>query len=531
MKAVSQGAMIVASCVLGSRILGIIREMVFARLIGAGAEKSAYDLAFLLPDTLNSLVSTGYLSITFLPIFSAYLLAGHEKKAWRFFSNTLLVLGGLLSLCCLIAWIFAEPLLKLLVQSHPEPQLLSQAVFLCRIILPAQVFFFMGAILTAIQHSRQRFFIPAFSGIVYNLFIIAGGVLGAKWGVTGFAWGVFLGALCGNGLLQVFGAQIPFKNLRFSFNVFDPDLHRYVLLTLPLMLSLGAVFSLEFTYRSFGFQDGADQVALLGYAYRLAFAGVGILGYSAGVASYPQLVKWAQEKQHKLMGQLIWRGYQKILMIALLLMLMLSTAALPLVRLLLERGAFTFNDSLAVAHYLQVYAWILPLMSAQALVLRGWYARQQFWRPSLFQTSIFILSLPLYHFMIPRWGTLFIPLLGVTTTFIQLCVLSYPWMRPPYQDSQKDKAIFLFRLLLCILLGWSVHLLLIKTLVEPLMINNHPSLAYLIFLVMLVSLLHLVSQLIFWKATGLSQDWQGNLLPSRIKNKWTELVKKIRGHQ
>ena len=89
----NKAAIIIAVSMLASRVLGIFREMLLARAAGVSTEKNALDLAFMIPDILNHVVSTGFLSIIFIPIFTGYLVQKKEEAAWRFFSNILNTLG------------------------------------------------------------------------------------------------------------------------------------------------------------------------------------------------------------------------------------------------------------------------------------------------------------------------------------------------------------------------------------------------------------------------------------------------------
>ena len=89
----NKATLIIAASMLASRVLGILREMLLARAAGVTAEKNALDLAFLIPDILNHVVSTGFLSIVFIPIFFGYKTKDDEEGAWKFFSNVLNTIG------------------------------------------------------------------------------------------------------------------------------------------------------------------------------------------------------------------------------------------------------------------------------------------------------------------------------------------------------------------------------------------------------------------------------------------------------
>ena len=157
----SKAALIIAISMLASRILGIFREMLLARTAGVGLEKNALDLAFMIPDILNHVVSTGFLSIIFIPIFTGYLVSSEQDKGWKFFSNVLNTVGIFLLLLIIPAFIWMKELLELFTAADLDETLLERATYFGRLILPGQLFIFAGSILVAVQHTRKQFLIPS----------------------------------------------------------------------------------------------------------------------------------------------------------------------------------------------------------------------------------------------------------------------------------------------------------------------------------------------------------------------------------
>jgi len=239
-------ALIIAISILLSRVLGILREMMLARMAGINLEKNALDLAFMIPDILNSLIATGFLSIIFIPIFTGYMVKKDEERAWKFFSHVLNSLGLLMLVLLVPAWIYMRECILLFSTVNPSPEVLDKAVHFGRIILPGQIAFFAGSFFVALQHTRKQFLIPALTGLVYNVAIIVGGWLGRAQGIDGFAWGVPVGAFSGFLILQWWGARRGGLQWKSSISFRDPDLHRYVKLMLPLMFGVGSMFALEF---------------------------------------------------------------------------------------------------------------------------------------------------------------------------------------------------------------------------------------------------------------------------------------------
>ena len=138
-----------------------MREMVIASVGGATGHVDAYQVAFILPEILNHVVASGFLSITFIPIFTRYLAAGDKEGGWRVFSLVMTVFGTFLALMIVGAEVFAADLVRLLAPGLSDPALLAAATAMTRIILPAQFFFFTGGLFMAVQFATERFAIAA----------------------------------------------------------------------------------------------------------------------------------------------------------------------------------------------------------------------------------------------------------------------------------------------------------------------------------------------------------------------------------
>ncbi len=224
-KKVSIASIIMMSSVFLSRVIGIFREAVIAHIGGATGEVDAYLVAFLIPDVLNHIVASGFLSITFIPIFSSYLIANEEDKGWEVFSIILTCFGSLLLFLIIIASVFTPEFIDIVAPGINEPALRKSAIRMTRIIMPAQFFFFAGGLFMAVQFSKERFFLPALAPLLYNMGIIAGGVFLGSWlGIEGFSWGVLLGAFLGNFALQYLGARKIGMKFYPLFDLKHPEL-------------------------------------------------------------------------------------------------------------------------------------------------------------------------------------------------------------------------------------------------------------------------------------------------------------------
>jgi len=426
---VGTGTVIIGISLVLSRMLGVLRDVLLADMVGIGTQKNAYDLAFLVPDIINHLISTGFLSITFIPIFTGYLVKNRENDAWDFFSNVLNVFGVLLVFLAFLAWFYTEPLILLLTSTTPDAETVALAVKYSRIIIPAQICFFVGAIFTAIQHIKLNFFIPALTGLIYNFSIILGGLIGKNTSVEGFVWGVVAGALLGSLILQIIGGKLSGAKYRFIFNPFQPELFHYFKITLPLIIGVGAVFSLEYVYRAFGPEFGNNGIAMLGYAYRVMFSIVAVFGFAVGVASYPLLAKLAKKQALDDINKILFRTLSKILALLAPTVLIVWFSAENIIQLLFNRGAFDMAATIKVAYLLKCYLLGAFAMSSQILIVRCFYALEKTWLPAIINTSVFLAFLPVYNTIGDFMGIGGIPIAGGICVTIQVLLLLVFWIR------------------------------------------------------------------------------------------------------
>ena len=190
-------ALIVSSGILISRVLGQVRDIIFAGLLGADGTTDQYVAAFALPDFLNYLLAGGFLAITFIPIFSRYLADDDEEAGWVALAAILRPIAIGITALVVAGWISAPFVVDKLFPDF-TPDQASATIRFTRIVLPAQVFFVLGGLFTAVQYAKGVFTIPTLAPIIYNVGIIAGGLLYA--GVTGeadpegFVWGALGGA-------------------------------------------------------------------------------------------------------------------------------------------------------------------------------------------------------------------------------------------------------------------------------------------------------------------------------------------------
>jgi putative peptidoglycan lipid II flippase len=423
----AKASLIIASSLLASRILGVLREMLLAKIAGVNEQKNALDLAFMIPDILNHLIGTGFLSIIFISLFTTHLLKQDEDEGWRSFSNIFNVLGSLFLILAIPAFIFMRELILLLTVAPPSEEILLMATNFGRIILPAQLFFFAGSFLIAAQQAKKQFFIPSLTGIVYNASIVFFGWIFKENGVAGFAWGVPIGSFIGFFVLQIIGSYRSKIKYFFIFKPVNSELIKTLKLLLPMVLGAGSMFALEFAIRSFGSMFGSSGISSLNYSYRLMYTLVAVFGFSIGTAKYPDMVRMFKENKISELNEKAWNDLAKIFAILVPAICALTAVSLPAVRILFERGAFTQQSSILVNSLLLCYLPVSICLCFQALLARAFYSMERMWLPTIVNTSAFAASLFLYTPVAKIAGIYSVPIVSFTCSFVQLLLLLIFW--------------------------------------------------------------------------------------------------------
>ncbi len=447
LKKVGFASFIMMASVFASRVIGVFREMTIAGTGGIKAGVDAYQIAFIIPEILNHIVASGFLSITFIPIFTHYLFSGRKEEGYRVFSIIMNSFGGLLLGFILITMVWADTFVHVLAPGITDPVTLALAVKMTRIIIPAQLFFFCGGLLMAVQFANEKFFIPALAPLIYNLAIILGGLfLAPAMGMEGFAWGVLAGAFLGNFAIQLVGAKKIGLRYFLTVSFIHPDLKRYVILTLPLMLGLTMTFSTEILLKYFGSWLTEGSIASMNYALRIMFILVGLFGQAVGVASYPFMAKLAGQGNLTELNRLL-NSTLKYIVLVIPFSVLFIIISREIVVLLFQRGQFDVHATLVTASILPFFLCGTFGFAAQTIVSRGYYALQNTLFPALFSSLCVIISLPLIYFLMKLLGPRGIALGLSLSVVLQAFVLFECWNKKSRNTKKNEVYLFFLKII------------------------------------------------------------------------------------
>jgi putative peptidoglycan lipid II flippase len=417
--------LLLMTAVLLSRIIGYIREAYIAWAFGAGPATDAYVAGFTIPDWLNYLVAGGTASITFVSIYTRFLAEKREKDAEKTFSVIITVMTAVLGVGIALAEIFTPQISRHLFSGFSAEQL-DLCVHLTRILLPAQIFFYVGGVVSAVLLSRRLFFMPAFGPLLYNAAIILGGLLfSRRLGIASLAYGALAGSFLGPFLVNAIGAARIGTGYSLSFDVRNPAFREWVRLSIPLMLGVSLVTADDWILRYFA-SGAVGDITRLNYAKRLFAVPIAVLGQATSQASLPFFAKLFGEKRMQEFAETVNGSVYRIIASSLLATALMMATALPLIDLVYRRGHFSFSDAQQTALYFFWFSLSLAFWSAQGLYSRAFYAAGNTLTPMIASSLITVASIPMYSALYRAFSTVGLAMasdFGIVANTLALAIL------------------------------------------------------------------------------------------------------------
>lgn len=365
-----------------SRVLGLVREQIFAAMFGAGYAYDSFVVAFRIPNLLRDLFGEGALSAAFVTVFSDYDTNRSKEQTWQLAANVLVFFGILLSLITLLGIYLAGPIVTLLAPDFSEVAGKFELTRkLTMIMLPFLIFISLAAVVMGVLNTKGRFFVPAIASSFFNLGSIVGGVSLAyllpryydQPAIVGMAIGTLIG-----GMLQL-AVQLPaLRKIGFTFKpkikLADPGLLRILRLMVPATIGLSATQINIFINTNFAASCSEGSVSWLNYAFRLVQLPIGVFGVAFSIAALPVLARQAARKDIDSMKETLVSSMTMIFCLTIPATAGLIILSEPIIRLIFERGAFTATDTIATAQALSLYAVGLFAYSTNKILVPTFYA-------------------------------------------------------------------------------------------------------------------------------------------------------------
>lgn len=416
---------------MGSRVLGLIRDMLVSAVFGMTALASAFVTAFTLPNLFRRLLGEGALTAAFVPTLNEELTQRERRGAFVLVSQVaswLLVVTTSLVVLSIGLLANAEHLVGSLRSWGVEEPTVERWLAGSRLavwLFPYMIFVCLAAVFSAALQTLNRFLEPALSPIWLNLSMI-GLLAGAAY--LGWAdsddgrmqW-LCAGVLIG-GFLQM--AVPAFTLMREGWRpVFDLRLSPQVRAIMRLMgptVFGSAIYLINMAVSRFiGLSLNDAAAAVLNLASRLMELPIGVFAVAVSTVVFPLISRYAAQGDWENLTHAYRRGMRLILMINIPAAVGLAVLAEPLIRLLFQRGAFRAEDTALMIPVLAVFAFGLPFFSFVNLVLRAFYAEKDTLTPVRGAMLSFVFNVGLSIALMSAFSTLGLALAGNLAVVVQ----------------------------------------------------------------------------------------------------------------
>lgn len=365
---------------LMSRILGLVRDVVYANYFVMGSAMDAFLVAFRIPNLMRRLSAEGAFSLAFIPVLTEYKEKRTEAELKDLINHVCGMLGLILFVITLVA-VVAAPLLMMVfapgfaAKADAEPEL---AAYLLRITAPYMLFISLAAFFSSILNAFGNFAVPAFTPVLLNVVMIGAAIWGAphfEQPVEALAWGVFLGGIA----QAVF--QLPYlKKLglipNFSFKRGHEGVSRILKLMAPALLGSSAA-QLNITINTMiASLLASGSISWLYFSDRFVEFPLALIGVAIGTVILPKLSGNHANSEGAEFGKTLDWAMRLSTLVAIPATFGLMVLAVPILAIVIDNGVNGWHDVEMASMSLMTYAIGLPAFIMVKILAPGFYSRQ-----------------------------------------------------------------------------------------------------------------------------------------------------------
>jgi putative peptidoglycan lipid II flippase len=414
-----RSAGVVSAAVFLSRITGLVREIVMARLFGAGQVNDAYQLGFRIPNLTRDLFAEGALSSAFVPIVTKYLSTKGKREAAELSNLVATALMIVVGLLCVLGMIFSSQLVYLLAPGFAAvPGKFALAVKLTRIMFPFLLLVALAALAMGVLNACNQFGVPALSSTFFNIGSLGFGLtlgflIGPHIGISaieGMAYGVVFG-----GALQLFW-QVP-SLIRAGFvfrpriDLSHPGLRNILQLMGPAVVGNASVQVNVMVNTNFAssITDAAGHVingpvSWLQYAFRFMQLPLGLFGVAIASATLPSVSRSAATGDMDEFRETLARSLGLIFLLTIPSSVGLAVLGRSMIAAVYQGGKFHASDTHQTALALSCYAIGLAGYAAIKVLAPAFYALNDARTPMLVSLASILVNIAAASTMVKLAG-------------------------------------------------------------------------------------------------------------------------------
>ncbi|HXV48750.1 MAG TPA: murein biosynthesis integral membrane protein MurJ [Candidatus Binatia bacterium] len=417
---VARNAGIVSLAVMASRVLGLVRDQVFAVLFGAGLQYDAFLTAFRVPNLLRDLLAEGALSAAFVTTFTQTLQSKGKEAAIRLSNYVATLIILFIAAISILAWLFTPEIVRALAPGFFDvPGKAQLTIDLTRIMIPFLLLIALAAQAMGMLNAFGIFGLPALASAFFNIGSVVGGLLlgfllGPALGlsaIAGMAYGVVIG-----GFLQL-AVQWPSLSrcgvsYRPDLSVRDPGVRQIVRLIGPAIIGVAAVQINVFVNTNFASAIvdpttgtvANGPVSWLNYAFRFMQFPIGVFGVAIATAALPSLSRSMVNPDYGVFRQTLVHSLALVFLLCIPSAVGLAVLAKPIVALIFEHGKFTAFDTVQTANALAAYAVGLAGYGAIKVLSPAFYALDDARTPMLISVGSIVVNYVMNSLLVGPFG-------------------------------------------------------------------------------------------------------------------------------
>jgi len=402
---------LISAATMLSRLLGLIREQLFAALMGASMYADAFNVAFRIPNLLRDLFAEGALAQAFVPTFKHSLKHDGQESAYELANKVAGTLLVVIATVVLVAALLAPNIVHAMAGDFAEVAgKFDLTVVLTRVMLPFLAVVSMAAVAMGMLNAQDRYTAPALAPAMFNVMSISAGVtlyvtgVGGRWVAIGWASGTVLG-----GLAQL-GVQLPSLRRagfrarpRVDLALKDRRVRRVARLMVPAVAGLAAVQINLFVITMFASSE-QGAVSWLNYAFRFLQLPIGVFGVAIATVTTTRFADAAADKDRGKMGEQLHESLRLVAFLTVPATIGLVLLGEPIIRLIYQHGRFTASDTHATVAALQYFTIGLVSYAAIKVLAPAFYALDLARIPVIASVSAVAVNLSMNIALHPHYG-------------------------------------------------------------------------------------------------------------------------------
>lgn len=406
-----------------AKVLGLVRNMVFANFYGTGFEATAFFTASRIPLQLLDITLGAAISSTFIPVFNEYMQKKGKESAIAFANNFLNVIILMSLVLSVLGIIFAGPIVKLIAPDL-DIATMNLTIELSKILFPVMLFTAVAYVFVGFLQSMDEFNIPAIISIVSNgILILYLMIFNDKFGVKGASIAMLIG--WGTQILVQLPSAIK-KGFKYSFkiNFKDEGLKKVVKLALPILISswvqpINNIINLRLAS---GLEDG-QAVSTIEYAYTLYLIVVGVFSYTLSNIIFPELSKLSADNQEDEFREIIKKAIKISIFFIIPMSVGIAVLSSDVIKLIYERGEFTANSTMLTSSALMCYAIGMLGYGLMEILNKAFYAKQDAKTPMYTSAVAIVLNVIFSIVFVKTIGYTGLPLAASITSILTAIIM------------------------------------------------------------------------------------------------------------